>query len=267
MFGKRDDDERVVTRDDDERVVRRDGDAAYVDRDVDREEDPGRRGEYARQIARAVMTLIGAAAAGLLIWLATQVGDDTTGEYWAVYGLLAAAGLALALSQLLGGWTKWGWPKISAAVFLLGFLPVLVAGGWLLLAHQPDGGSFRSDVLNWSNDIGAGGLVEDLREYLPVIAFGIGLVFGFTFDTKGPRVRDARVVDERDRDVEPVPVEDRRAADEPLTAERRTVSTATPDRDAELAESTRTRDERPVTTHDGDPVADERPTVTRRTDD
>ena len=252
MFGKRDDD-RTVTRESDE---------TYVDRDDDR----GRGGEYARQIARAVMTLIGAAAAGLLIWLATQVGDDSTGGYWAIYGLLAAAGLALALSQLLGGWTKWGWPKISAAVFLLGFIPVLIAGGWLLLAHQPDGGSFRSDVLNWSNDIGAGGLVEDLREYLPVIAFAIGLVFGFTFDTRGPRVRDARVVEERRRDVEPVPVEERAVADEPLTAERRTVPAATADRDAELVESTRTADERPVTTHD-DRVAEERPPVTRRTDD
>jgi hypothetical protein len=252
MFGKRDD--RRVTRDSDE---------TYVDRD----EDPGRGGEYARQIARAVMTLIGAAAVGLLIWLATQVGDDSTGGYWAVYGLFAAAGLALALSQLLGGWTKWGWPKISAAVFLLGFLPVLVAGGWLLLAHQPDGGSFRGDVLSWSNDIGVGGVVEDLREYLPVIAFAIGLVFGFTFDTTGPRVRDTKVVEERHRDVEPVPVEDRVVADEPLTAERRTVPAATADRDAELVESAHTADERPVTTPGGDRVADERSSATRRTED
>lgn len=252
MFGERDD--RRATREDDE---------TYVDRDDDR----GRGGEYARQIARAVMTLIGAAAAGLLIWLATQVGDDSTGGYWAVYGLLAAAGLALALSQLLGGWTKWGWPKISAAVFLLGFLPVLVAGGWLLLAHQPDGGSFRGDVLSWSNDIGVGGVVEDVREYLPVIAFAIGLVFGFTFDTTGPRVRATTVVEDRRRDVEPVPVEEHEVADEPLTAERQTVPPATGDRDAELVETARPADERPLTTHDRDRVPDERPSVTRRTDD
>ena len=252
----------MFRRRDDDRTVTRESDETYVDRDDDRG-----RGEYARQIARAVMTLIGAAAAGLLIWLATQVGDDSTGGYWAVYGLLAAAGLALALSQLLGGWTKWGLPKISAAVFLLGFLPVLVVGGWLLLAHQPDGGSFRGDVLNWSNDIGVGGFVEDLREYLPVIAFGIGLVFGFTFDTRGPRVRDTRVVEERRHDVEPAPVEERAVADEPLTAERRTVPAATADRDEELVEGTHAADERPVTTHDRDRVVDERPPVSRRTED
>jgi hypothetical protein len=250
MFGKRDDPR--VTRDTDETLVDRD--------------DSGRGGEYARQVARAVMTLLGAAAGGLLIWFATQVGDDSTGGYWAIYGLLAAAGLALALAQLLGGWTKWGWPKVSTAVFVLGFLPVLIAGGWLLLAHQPDGGSFRGDVLNWSNDIGVGGLVEDLREYLPVIAFAIGLVFGFTFDTRGPRVRDTRVVEERRRDVEPAPVEERAVADEPLTAERRTAPTTTAE-DAEVVERSHASDERRATAHDGERVATEQPPVTRRTDD
>lgn len=210
MFRKRHQDDDVVS------AERRD-----VDVDVD---DRPRRGEYARQVTRALMTLLGAAAAGLLIWLATQVGDDSTGGYWAVYGLLAAAGLTLALSQLLGGWTKWGWPKISTAVFLLGFLPVLVAGGWLLLAHQPEDAGLRADALNWADDIGLGGLVEDLREYLPVVAFGIGLIFGFTFDTRGPRVRETTVAERRRRDVEPVPGEDRAVADEPLAAERRTTT-------------------------------------------
>ena len=61
-------------------------------------------------ITRGVATLIGAAVAGFLIWLAAQMGDGSAGEYWATYGLIAAAGLTMALSQILGGWTKWGWP-------------------------------------------------------------------------------------------------------------------------------------------------------------
>jgi hypothetical protein len=218
MFKKRD--ERAVAR-------------SARETDVDRE-DRDRRGEYARQVTRAVMTLLGAAAAGLLIWFATQIGDDSTGGYWAVYGLLAAAGLTLALSQLLGGWTKWGWPKISTAVFLLGFLPVLIAGGWLLLAHQPEGATFRGTALNWSSDIGLGGLVGDFGGYLPAVALGIGLVFGFTFDTRGPRVRTATVA-ERRREVESAPVHERADADAPLTAERRTVTSPTPDAEAEAA--------------------------------
>ncbi len=49
----------------------------------------------------------------------------------------------MALSQLFGGWTKWGWPRISVGVLLIGFLPVLVVGGWVLLAGQPDANWFQ----------------------------------------------------------------------------------------------------------------------------
>ena len=52
--------------------------------------------------------------------------------------------------------------------------------------HQPDPNWFRAHVLNWSSDIGILGLVRDLTEFVAVLAFGVGLVFGFTFDTSGP---------------------------------------------------------------------------------
>ncbi len=161
-------------------------------------------------ITRGVSTLVGAAVAGFLLWLATQMGSDTNGSYWATYGLIAMAGLTMALSQILGGWTKWGWPRLSTGVFLIGFLPVLVTGGWVLLARQP---ADFFNTSNWSRDLGVDTFVGDLGELLAVIAFGIGLTFGFCFDTTGPR--DV-VVEESDRaHAEPV------AADEPLTAERR----------------------------------------------
>jgi hypothetical protein len=63
---------------------------------------------------------------------------------------------------------------------------VLVAAGWIVIAHQPDSNWFRGHVLSWSDDIGILGLVRDLTEYVAVLAFGVGLVFGFTFDTSGP---------------------------------------------------------------------------------
>ena len=47
-------------------------------------------------LTRGTVTLLGAAVAGLLIWLATQINDHSTGGYWAVYGLIAAAGLTMA---------------------------------------------------------------------------------------------------------------------------------------------------------------------------
>lgn len=136
-------------------------------------------------MARAVATLLGVAAAGALLWLATWMRDAERGEYWAAIGLYAAAGLVLALSQLLGGWTKWGMPRVSPEVLVLGFLPALAAGGWVIAAHEPSGW-FAETLPGWSEDIGVGGLVDLLVEAVPAIALGIGLVFGLTFDTHGP---------------------------------------------------------------------------------
>src|SRR5919204_3639148 len=144
-------------------------------------------------LTRATLTLLGVAAAGCLIWLASRLlpsdGSFGSGHFAAVCGLLAAAGLVMALSQLLGGWTKWGWPRVSGMVFLLGFLPALVAGGWVLAATDPGHGWLGRHVRDWSTDIGIDGLVGDLGGLFPAVAFGIGLVFGLTFDTSGPRVR------------------------------------------------------------------------------
>jgi hypothetical protein len=137
-------------------------------------------------LTRGTITLLGAAVAGVLVWLATQVDQGTTGGYWSVYGLLAAAGLTMAFSQILGGWTKWGWPRLSLNVFLLAFVPVLIAAGWVIVGAQPHGNWFRDHVRSWSDDISIGGLVRDLTQYASVLGFGIGLVFGFTFDTTGP---------------------------------------------------------------------------------
>lgn len=167
-------------------------------------------------MTRGVATLVGAGIAGFLIWLAAQVGADSSSDYWATYGLIAAAGLTIALSQILGGWTKWGWPRLSAGVFLLGFLPVLVVGGWVLLARQP---ADFFNTSNWSRDLGVDGVVSDLGELLAAIAFGVGLTFGLTFDTSGPRVAVHETVDESRR-VAPMATTRDRDPDEPLTADR-----------------------------------------------
>jgi len=150
-------------------------------------------------LTRATMTLIGVAAAGALLWLATAIlpstiADSSAGEYWAAFGFVALGGLAIALSQLLGGWTKWGWPRVSGNVFLLGFLPALIVGGWILAAHEPESYWLGSHVRSWSNDIGVDGFVESMGLMIPAVAFGIGLVFGLTFDTTGPRIARTKPV-------------------------------------------------------------------------
>jgi hypothetical protein len=144
-------------------------------------------------LTRGALTLIGAATAGFLLWLAASLLPDdnviSLGDFWSTAGLVAAAGLTMALSQLLGGWTKWGVPRVSGNVFLMAFLPVLLVGGWIVAAAEPGDHWLGSHVRNWSDDFGIDGLVADLTAMFPAIAFGIGLVFGFTFDTTGPRVR------------------------------------------------------------------------------
>jgi hypothetical protein len=150
-------------------------------------------------LTRGMLTLVGVASAVVLIWLAAQIGDDSTADYWALYGLIGAAGLVMALSQLLGGWTKWGLPRLSASVFLLGFLPALVVALWVLGAGQPDENWLQAHVVDWSDTLGIGGVVEDLLDLAGPLAFLAGLTFGFTFDTSGPRRADVARVDRRRR--------------------------------------------------------------------
>src|SRR5919198_344699 len=138
-------------------------------------------------LTRATTTLIAAGVAGLLIWIATQIGNDNTGGYWARIGLVAGAGFVMALSQLLGGWTKWGVPRVSIPVLLTAFVPVAIVVLWEILAREPSNNWLHNHVLAWSRDIHVTGLMADLRSYVPVLAFGGGLVFGYSFDTTGPR--------------------------------------------------------------------------------
>jgi hypothetical protein len=183
-------------------------------------------------LTRGLLTLIGVAIAGGLIWLASWIGPrDSMNDYWISMGVIAAAGLVIALSQLLGGWTKWGVPTVSPSVLLLGFLPALVAGGWILVAAQPSTNEAGNRIAQWSSDIGIGGIVADVTPVVGAVAFALGLVFGLIFDTAGPRRRD--VVDrdgdgyveediDRDRHLDRAGYVDRngRAADEPVSAER-----------------------------------------------
>ena len=155
-------------------------------------------------VVRGLTTLLCIALSGFLVWLASEFDLGSTGEYWAAMGILAGAGAVLGLSQLLGGWTKWGAPTISLGVFLLAFVPTLVAVGGILVATRPTGTDEGEDVAGWIRDIGLGGLAENLFVFQGVLAFGLGVVFAFTFDTRGPRMRtverDTEVVDEEVHD-------------------------------------------------------------------
>jgi hypothetical protein len=157
-------------------------------------------------LTRGPITLLSAGIAGFLVWLATQFNSHHTGGYWAAMLVIAGAGLVMALAQLIGGWTKWGWPRISASVLFFAFVPSFICVAWLLVAGQPHANTTQSHVASWSGDIGLGGVVRDLIQYIGVFAFGLGLILGFSFDTTGPRtsapspeLKDWETTIERDR--------------------------------------------------------------------
>jgi hypothetical protein len=100
-------------------------------------------------------------------------------------------------------------------VFLIAFVPIFLAGGWIIAASEPGEHWLGSHVRSWSGHLGIGGVVGDLTIMFPAIAFGIGLVYGFTFDTTGPRIP---------KRTPPVPAagaQPRVAADEGFSDDRR----------------------------------------------
>ena len=157
-------------------------------------------------MTRAGVTLLAAAAAGALLWLAAQIDRGSNGGYWAACGIVAGAGLVLAAAQVRG---RTGNPPAALG---LNFLPVLIAAGWVLIALQPHSNWFRHHVLAWSGDIGIQDVVRDLGTWFGVLAFGIGYSLGLVLEPMPRPVPRRR------------PAYDRAAADEPVTAERREVA-------------------------------------------
>jgi hypothetical protein len=181
---------------------------------------------------RGLTTAAAGGVAGLLLWAATRVGQPTTARFWAEMGIVAAAGLVMALSQVIGGWTKGLQLRLSPSTFLLGFVPVLICVGWILMATQTGSGWYRGTIVSWSQSAGLIGLIHDLALWHGVLAFGFGLVLGISFDTvpvaeeqlaASPAVARTRM----GRPVRATPTE-RHAADEPLTAEREAAAAAQP---------------------------------------
>jgi hypothetical protein len=165
---------------------------------------------------RGLATALSAGLAGVLLWLATLVGVQTVTHFWESMGLVAAAGLVVALSQVIGGWTKGHGVRVSPGTFLLAFVPVLVCVGWILLATQPGNGWHEGTIVRWSHQLGIVGLVHSLGLWHGVLAFGFGLMLGLTLDTVPAPVEPL---------AQPVPTARRRpaddtVADEPMTAER-----------------------------------------------
>jgi hypothetical protein len=166
-------------------------------------------------VTRGVTTAAAAATAGLLLWAATQVGQQTTVRFWAELGIVAAAGLVLSLAHAVGGWTKGLRLRLSPGTFLLGFVPVLGCVGWILMTTQPGSGWYEGRIVAWSQSLGVLGVVHAVGLWNGVLAFGLGLVLGLTLDAV-PVAEEASAAT------------DSSTADEPLTAEREAAHNAEP---------------------------------------
>jgi hypothetical protein len=125
---------------------------------------------------RALTTLAAVVAAGLLFWFAPHFNRWSAGGYWGLVGVMALAGVLIGLAQLRG---RGGNPPAS---FLTVFMPVLVCAGWVIVAAEPHGSWLRNHVLSWSGDMGIAHAVHNLAEHVTVLAFGLGIVFGLTFE-------------------------------------------------------------------------------------
>jgi hypothetical protein len=189
-----------------------------------------------------------AALAGFALWGATQVGTQTTGRFWLAMAIVAGAGLLLPLASHVGTWTKGLRLRLSPTTFALAFLPVLVCVGWLLIASQPGHGWQEGRIHSWSSSIGILGLVHSVALWRGVLAFGLGLVLGLSFDgVPAPEVEEEAAY------AGPAGAAATPTADEPVAAERRWTrrrpTEAPPADTAETApaeETTQTRERTPV---------------------
>jgi hypothetical protein len=168
---------------------------------------------------RGLTMAFAAGVAGVLLWTAALVGQQTTVRFWEEMGIVAGAGLMLSLAHALGGWTKGLRLRLSPGTFLLGFVPVLVCVGWILMATQPGSGWHEGRIVSWSQSLGLLGIVHHIGLWNGVLAFGFGLVLGFTLDTVPVAEIAPAAVDEPTAVTDTGP-RDRWAADEPLSAER-----------------------------------------------
>jgi hypothetical protein len=172
-------------------------------------------------VKRVPITLLGAAGAGALLWLAAaHVDRSTTGGYWAATGLVVAAGLVFGLTQLRGAG---GHPP---AMFLFGFLPVLIVAGWVIVGMQPSSNWFAHHVRSWSGDIGVGSVMRALGTWVGVLAFGIGATLAAAAEPFGSRrrrpaepVRQENEVPTPQPPPEPVPQPDPKPEPEPVGEE------------------------------------------------
>jgi hypothetical protein len=136
---------------------------------------------------RALLTLLAAAGAGALLWVAAQFNSNATGGYWAAMGVIAAGGLLLGLAQGRAS----GYPPLALPLV---FVPIAVVTLWVIIVAEPVSNTFRSHLRGWDSDLGISSAVHDIGVWNGVLALGVGLVLGFALEPAAMRRRATAAV-------------------------------------------------------------------------
>lgn len=200
--------------------------------------------------SRGLTLALAAALAGLGLWGATQIGMRTTGRFWLSMVIVAGAGLLIALAGHVGTWTKGLRLRMSPGTFVLAFLPVLIVGGWILVATQPGSGWEEGRLHTWSSSIGILGVVHAIGLWHGVLAFAIGLMLGLSLDGVPAPVEEVEPGYAAPMGAAAPGTTAPRTADEPVTAERRWTGRRAPAEpqatDADVEDTTPTRSGTPA---------------------
>jgi hypothetical protein len=161
---------------------------------------------------RALATLLGFAAAAVLLAVAPDAGDLTGDHLWYIAGVWAAAGLVAGIFYQAGGVRRPG-TRLNMPMLFLAWLPwTLLAAGAIVQIAEPG-----SDVARLYRDVLPDTWLAHWAIAMSALAFGSGLLLAFSLIE--PRVAVNRIVTaaEDDRSSE-LDAERRRARE--LEAER-----------------------------------------------
>lgn len=158
-------------------------------------------------MVRALVTLLGAAGALALLYLAPEAGDELGNGLWGVAFAIAGAGFALGLLYQAGGIRKPG-------VRLNGWLLLLVAVPWTLLALGivAQSADVGSNIAGWTRDVVPEDVLERWVTAMPAFALGSGLLLALAL--LEPRVGRRETLEPVSRPIGPPPA----TADGPFDA-------------------------------------------------
>ncbi len=151
---------------------------------------------------RALATLLGFAAAAVLLAVAPNAGDLTGNTLWYVAGIWAAAGLVAGFFYQAGGVRRPG-TRLNQPMLFLAWLPwSLLAAGAVVQLAEPGG-----DVARLYRDVLPDTWLAHWAIGMSALCFGSGLLLAFTL--LEPRVSVNRIVTVAEEEERPVVVEPR----------------------------------------------------------